>query len=138
VLENVESSSDIAVKPGAIWNLPEDAKAYLIDLLQGGGLKLHIEYIDLLFRTLHDISESPRAAFGGMDRNLSGVAMQIELYPLLQKVIRKRIIRSTVYKRRNRMILQLLEKFRGKLRKQPAKSSLGTGNAAGQKQAGKR
>jgi hypothetical protein len=111
VLENVQESTDIAVKPGAVWNIPEDAKAYLLDLLQGGGLQLHINYIDLLYRTLHDISESPRAAFGGMDRNLSGVAMQIELYPLLQKVLRKRAIRSTVYNRRNRMILRLLEKF---------------------------
>ncbi|MBN1189722.1 MAG: phage portal protein [Dehalococcoidales bacterium] len=113
VLENVEGSTDIAVRPGAVWNIPEDAKAYLLDLLQGGGLQLHISYIDLLYRALHDISESPRAAFGGMDRNLSGVAMQIELYPLMQKVIRKRIIRSSVYNRRNSMILKLLEKFRG-------------------------
>jgi hypothetical protein len=113
VLENVEGSSDIAVRPGAVWNIPEDAKAYLLDLLQGGGLQLHINYIDLLYRTLHDISESPRAAFGGTDRNLSGVAMQIELYPLMQKVIRKRLIRSSTYNRRNRLILKLLERFQG-------------------------
>ncbi len=37
VLENVEESEDIAVKPGAVWTIPEDAKAYLLDLLQGGG-----------------------------------------------------------------------------------------------------
>ena len=65
VLENVEESEDIAVRPGAVWNIPEDAKAYLLDLLQGGGVNLHINYIDLLYRTLHDISESPRSAFGG-------------------------------------------------------------------------
>jgi hypothetical protein len=113
VLENVEESQDIAVKPGAVWNIPEDAKAYLLDLLQGGGLKLHIDYIELLYRTLHDISESPRAAFGGSGTDLSGIAMQIELYPLMQKVLRKRAIRTTVYNRRNRMILKLLEQFRG-------------------------
>ena len=113
VLENVEESEDIAVRPGAVWNLPEDAKAYLLDLLQGGGVQLHIDYINLLYRTLHDISESPRAAFGGTDRDLSGVALQIELHPLLQKVRRKRIIRTVVYNRRNWMVLKLLEKFRG-------------------------
>jgi len=113
VLENVEESEDIAVKPGAVWNIPEDAKAYLLDLLQGGGVRLHIDYIDLLYRTLHDISESPRAAFGGAGRDLSGVAMQIELYPLLQKVRRKRVIRSAAYNRRNGMILKLLEKYQG-------------------------
>jgi len=112
VLENVEESEDIAVKPGAVWNIPEDAKAYLLDLLQGGGLRLHIDYINLLYRTLHDVSESPRAAFGGTERDLSGVALEMELQPLLQKVRRKRIIRATAYNRRSQMILRLLEKYR--------------------------
>ena len=113
VLENVEESEDIAVKPGAVWNIPEDAKAYLLDLLQGGGVQLHVDYINLLYRTLHDVSESPRAAFGGSDNNLSGVALEIELQPLLQKVSRKRAIRTVAYNQRNRMILKLLEKYRG-------------------------
>jgi len=113
VLENVEQSQDIAVRPGAVWNIPEDARAYLLDLLQGGGVRLHIDYIDVLYRILHDISESPRAAFGGVGRDLSGVAMQIELYPLWQKVKRKRLIRATVYRRRCEMVLRLLEKYRG-------------------------
>jgi hypothetical protein len=61
-----------------VWNIPDDAKAYLLDLLQGGGVSLHINYIDLLYRTLHDVAESPRAAF----------------------------------RRRNRLILKLLEKYK--------------------------
>ena len=113
VLENVEESEDIAIRPGAVWNIPEDAKAYLLDLLQGGGINLHINYINLLYRALHDISESPRSAFGSTERDLSGVALQIELHPLLQKVRRKRIIRSAVYNRRNEMVLRLLEKYQG-------------------------
>ncbi len=113
VLENVEETEDIAVKPGAVWTVPEDAKAYLLDLLQGGGVRLHIDYINLLYRTLHDIAESPRAAFGGTERDLSGVALEIELHPLLQKVRRKRIIRTATYNRRNEMVLKFLEKYRG-------------------------
>jgi len=112
VLENVEESEDIAVRPGAVWNIPEDAKAYLLDLLQGGGVRLHIEYINLLYRILHDLSESPRAAFGGTERDLSGVALEIELQPLLQKVRRKRLIRTAAYNRRNRLVLKLLEQYR--------------------------
>ncbi len=112
VLENVEESEDVAIRPGAVWNIPEDAKAYLLDLLQGGGVGLHIDYINLLYKILHDLSESPRAAFGGTDRDLSGVALEIELQPLLQKVRRKRIIRSSAYNRRNRLILKLIEKYR--------------------------
>jgi len=112
VLENVEESEDIAVRPGAVWNIPEDAKAYLLDLLQGGGVQLHIDYINLLYRILHDLSESPRAAFGGTERDLSGVALEIELQPLLQKVRRKRIIRTAAYNQRNRLIIKLLEQYR--------------------------
>jgi hypothetical protein len=113
VLENVEESEDIAIRPGAVWNIPEDAKAYLLDLLQGGGINLHINYIDLIYRALHDLSESPRSAFGGTERDLSGVALEIELQPLMQKVIRKRTIRTAAYTRRNQMILKLLEKYSG-------------------------
>ncbi|MFC1908530.1 phage portal protein [Chloroflexota bacterium] len=113
VLENVEESEDIAIRPGAVWNIPEDAKAYLLDLLQGGGVNLHINYIDLIYRALHDLSESPRSAFGGVERDLSGVALEIELNPLLQKVRRKRVIRTAAYTRRSALILKLLEKYRG-------------------------
>jgi hypothetical protein len=113
VLENVEEAQDIAVRPGAVWTLPEDSRAYLLDLLQGGGLKSHIEYIELLYRALHDLSEAPRASFGGLSRELSGVALQIELYPLLQKIGRKRVIRTAAYRRRGWLIYRLLEKFAG-------------------------
>ncbi len=113
VLENVEESRDIAVQPGAVWELPEKAKAYLLDLLQGGGVKLHVDYIDLVYRTLHDLSEAPRTAFGDNLRGLSGVALEMELHPLLQKVRRKRLIRAAAYKRRNELILRLLEQRTG-------------------------
>ena len=81
--------------------------------MQGGGVNLHINYIDLIYRALHDLSESPRSAFGGMERDLSGVALEIELQPLLQKVRRKRIIRTAAYNRRNDMILKLLQQYQG-------------------------
>jgi len=113
VLENVDESEDITVRPGAVWNIPDDARAYLLDLLQGGGVSLHIDYINLLYRILHDLSESSRAAFGGTERDLSGVALEIELQPLLQKVRRKSIIRTAAYTRRNSLVLKLLEKYTG-------------------------
>ena len=111
VLENVASAEDIKVQPGALWTIPEDAKAYLLDLLQGGGVRLHIDYIDTLYRSLHDISEMPRAAWGGIERDLSGSALRIELSSLIQKVIRKRTIRTNAYHQRNDMILRLAEKY---------------------------
>ncbi|MDV2989096.1 MAG: phage portal protein [Dehalogenimonas sp.] len=107
VLENVESSSYIAVSPGAVWHLPEEARAYLLDLLQGGGGQLHLNYIDLLFRVMHDLGEVPRAAFGGLGRDVSGVALELEMQPLLHRVWRKRLIRTGVYRRRAEMALKL-------------------------------
>ena len=111
VLENVGSSEEIKVQPGAVWTIPEDAKAYLLDLLQGGGIRLHIDYIDTIYRCLHDISETPRAAYGGTERDISGAALNIELGSLVQKVMRKRTIRTAVYHRRTDMILKLAERF---------------------------
>jgi Phage portal protein, SPP1 Gp6-like len=106
-------SSNIAVAPGAVWELPPDAKAYLLDLLQGGGVRLHADYIDLIYRTLHDLGESPRTAFGENRQGLSGVALNTELDPLLKKVQRKRLIRAAAYRRRNELILRVLERFTG-------------------------
>jgi hypothetical protein len=111
VLENIASAEDIKVQPGALWTIPEDAKAYLLDLLQGGGVRLHVDYIDLLYRALHDVSEMPRVAWGGVEKELSGTALSIELGSLVQKVVRKRTIRTDVYHRRNALILKLAELF---------------------------
>jgi len=111
VLENIESAEDIKVQPGALWTIPEDARAYLLDLLQGGGVRLHVDYIDLLYRALHDVSETPQAAWGGIEKELSGAALNVELGSLIQKVIRKRTIRTNAYHQRNAMILRLAEMF---------------------------
>src|SRR3989337_2159966 len=111
VLENVDEATDIAALPGAVWELPENAKAYLLDLLQGGGVRLHLDYTDHLLRALHDLSETPRTAFAGTDRDLSGVPRQVEMQPLLQKVERKRIIRSDAYRLRAALALRLSDLF---------------------------
>ena len=113
VLENVTDSADIAVAPGAVWEMPAESKAYLLDLLQHGGVKLHMDCLEAVNRALHDISETPRSAFGGTQRDLSGVALTIELDPLIKKTNRKRLIRTGAYRRRNDMILALLNAFGG-------------------------
>lgn len=113
VLEGVSEARDIAVEPGAVWEVPERARAYLLDLLQGGGVALHRDYIDLIYRTMHDLGESPRTAFGHNAQGLSGVALNTELDPLAKKVARKRLIRTAVYERRAMLILELLRRFTG-------------------------
>jgi hypothetical protein len=113
VLENVDSAEGIAVGPGATWELPEGAKAYLLDLLSGGGAGLHIDYVNLLFRALHDLSETPRTAFGDSGRDLSGAALEVEIQPLVQKVARKRRGWDAFFRQRNSRLLDLLERFGG-------------------------
>jgi hypothetical protein len=113
VLENVDGSEGISVGPGAKWELPEGARAYLLDLLSGGGVGLHIQYLDVLFRALHDLSETPRTAFGDSGRDLSGAALEVEVQPLVQKVARKRRGLDAFYRARNARLLDLLERFGG-------------------------
>src|SRR3989304_9839186 len=79
VLENVEQASDIQAEPGAVWDLPEKAKAYLLDLLSGGGVRLHIDYLESLLETLYAVTETPRTAFGSTERDLPGIALQVQL-----------------------------------------------------------
>jgi hypothetical protein len=108
VLENVTDSTGIKVGPGRLWELPKDAKAYLLDLLSGGGVNLHIDYINLLYRVLHDLAEMPRTAFGDGDGTAkSGVALEIELQPMLQKIARKKAIWTVALEERSRMVLRL-------------------------------
>jgi hypothetical protein len=113
VLENVDGSEGITVGPGAKWELPEGAKAYLLDLLSGGGVNLHVDYVNLLYRALHDLAETPRTAFGDSGRTLSGAALEVEIQPLVQKVHRKRRLWEGVFRQRNERILDLLERFGG-------------------------
>jgi len=113
VLEGMDEAQDIAVTPGAVWEIPKDTKAYLLDLLAGGGVRLHSDYLAALYRTMYDLAETPRSAFGDNTRDLSGVALELELDPLLKKVERKRIIRTQAYTDRNTMILSLLDQFTG-------------------------
>jgi len=113
VLENVEEARDIAVQPGAVWEVPEQARAYLLDLLQGGGVRLHVDYVELVYRTLHDLAETPRVAFGDSGGDRSGVALQTELDPLLRRVARKRLVRTAALRQRDRLILRVLERHTG-------------------------
>jgi hypothetical protein len=113
VLENVDGSDGIAVRPGATWELPEGSRAYLLDLLAGGGVGLHVQFLELLFRALHDLSETPRTAFGDGGRDLSGAALEVEVQPLVQKVARKRRAWDAFYRERNVRLLDLLERFGG-------------------------
>ena len=113
VLENVEEAHDIAVQPGAVWELPDNARAYLLDLLQGGGVRLHADYVNLVYRTLHDMAETPKIAFGDGQGDRFGISLQMELDPLLRRVGRKRLIRTAAMRRCDALILRVLAHHTG-------------------------
>lgn len=107
VLEGVDGTEGIRIGPGAKWELPEGARAYLLDLLQGGAAEVHLRYVEVLFRMLHDLSETPRTAFGDGGRDLSGAALEVEIQPLVQRIQRKRRQWDLALTRRNQLLLNL-------------------------------
>ena len=112
VLAGVDDASGVETFPGAIWTLPEDAKATVLDMLSSGAATAHLAYLEDVRRVMHDISEIPRTAFGGdTSRQLSGVALEVELEPLLQKAGRKRAIRGDAYRNRALMAFRISDQF---------------------------
>ena len=113
VLEGIDEAKDIETFPGATWTLPGSGKAHVLDLLKDGAVRQHLEYLDRLLRAFHDISETPKTAFGDTERDISGIALEVELQPLLQKVERKRLIRTDAFRTRAEMSLQIHDQFTG-------------------------
>jgi hypothetical protein len=105
---DADSTDTLKLGPNQLWTLPEGATADVLDLLKAGGAGAHFQYIDLIYRAMHDVSEMPRTSFGdssGQSSARSGVALQIELQPLLHKLARKRAILSRAMERRAQLIL---------------------------------
>lgn len=108
VLENVTGAQGVNVSPGALWELPENSKAYLLDLLAGGSVDQHLRYIEALYRIMDDLGEMPRMSFGEAGQARSGVALTVQLQPVVQKTNRKRLIWSAAVQRRAALCLRLL------------------------------
>lgn len=108
VLENVTGSQGVNVAPGALWELPENSRAYLLDLLAGGSVEQHLRYIEALYRIMDDLAEMPRMSFGEAGQARSGIALQVQLQPVVQKTNRKRLIWSAIVERRAELSLRLL------------------------------
>ena len=107
LFKGVMEHSNLAVGPGTVWDIPEGAE---VELLEWRGQAPAVqEHIERVMRALHDVAETPKSAFGDSGRLLSGVALEIELQPLIQKTLRKRVWWSAGLRRRNRYILQIAE-----------------------------
>jgi hypothetical protein len=109
VFRGVSEHTDLAVGPGTVWDLPMDGDVKLLEW-QGAAPDVG-DHIDRLLRAMYEISETPRTAFGDSGRLLSGVALETELRPLIQKTLRKRVTWTAALRRRSAMVLQLAERF---------------------------
>ena len=102
-------STDLPVGPGTVWEIPPDAD---VKLLEWHGQPVAVqEHIERVLRAIYELSETPRTAFGDSGRLLSGVALEVELRPLIQKTLRKRTFWTAGLRRRNAMVLRLAERF---------------------------
>jgi len=111
VFKGVEEHSDLPVGPGTVWDLPRDADVSLLEW-RGNAPALQ-EHIDRVLRALYEVTETPRTSFGDSGRLLSGVALETELQPLVQRTLRKRVSWSAALRRCNQMLLVLTERVSG-------------------------
>jgi len=109
VFRGVEEHSDLPVGPGTVWDLPRDADVALLEW-RGSAPALQ-EHVERVLRALYEVTETPRTSFGDSGRLLSGVALETELQPLIQRTLRKRVGWSAALRRFNRMLLQLAERL---------------------------
>jgi hypothetical protein len=101
--------SVLAVGPGTVWDIPSDAD---VKLLEWQGQPVAVgEHIERLYRTLYEVTETPRTAFGDSGRLLSGVALETELRPIVQRTLRKRAWWTRALRRRSALVLELARQF---------------------------
>jgi Phage portal protein, SPP1 Gp6-like/Domain of unknown function (DUF4055) len=111
VFRGVEEHSDLPVGPGTVWDLPRDADVTLLEWR--GNVPTLQEHIDRVLRALYEVTETPRTSFGDSGRLLSGVALETELQPLVQRTLRKRVSWTAALRRCNQMLLMLAERVSG-------------------------
>ena len=109
VFRGVTDHADLAVGPGTVWDIPSDADVKLLEW-QGQAVAVG-EHIERLYRTLYEVTETPRSAFGDSGRVLSGVALETELRPIVQRTLRKRAWWTRALRRRSGMVLELARQF---------------------------
>lgn len=111
IFKGIQDRSDLAVGPGTVWDIPLDAEVKLLEW-EGASLQPG-EHADRLLRALFEVSETPRTAFGDADGLLTGVALEIQLRPIVQKTMRRRLFWERALRERARLVLLLSELFGG-------------------------
>ena len=105
-----KDTATLKLGPSQMWTLPEGATAEVLELLKAGMSQAHFDYITQIYRSMHDLTEMPRTSFGdssGQAQARSGVALQIELQPLLHKLARKHGIWGRALSQRAQLALAM-------------------------------
>lgn len=92
-----------------IWaGLPKDANVFNLSL--DGELASPLEYLNLIKRTMHELTGVPEGALGQLQpiSNTSGVALAIQFQPVMNKVNQKHIMYGTGLERVNELVLRHL------------------------------
>ncbi len=114
VIEGADHTDQLQVGPGELWTLPPGAKAYLLEMMTAGGAQVFDTYLNELHRMLHDIAEVPRVSFGDVPGGVhSGVALQVQLQPMMQSTARRRLVWGDALARRVRMALAIAARMGG-------------------------
>jgi SPP1 family phage portal protein len=110
VFTGVEEHSNIPVAPGSVWDLPTGAE---VALLEWKGQPPAVgEHLERLKKAMFEISEVPQTAFGDSGRMLSGVALETELQPVVQRTMRRRTLWQIALQRYATLV-QLLAELAG-------------------------
>lgn len=107
IFKGVREHSDLAVGPGTVWDVPDGADVHLLEWRgQAPAVYLHV---DRVMRAIFDVSESPRSTFGDTEQAFSGVALETQLQPIVQRTLRRRIVWEPVLRELARRALLLAE-----------------------------
>jgi len=109
VFKGVNDREDLAVGPGSVWDLPIDADVKLLEW-QGQPVAVQ-EHIERLYRTLYEVTETPRTSFGDAGGQLTGVALEIQLRPVIQRTLRRRVWWGRALRQRAMMTLRLIDRY---------------------------
>lgn len=118
VVENAANTDALRVGPGQMWDLPEKSKAYLLDMMSGGGAQLYTNYLNHLNTVFRELAGLPSVAWGDVEAGTginarSGAALALQLNPLLQAVARRRLLWQDALIDRCRMAWAIAAKMTG-------------------------
>jgi hypothetical protein len=105
-------ASNLERGPRKVWGgLPKDAQVF--NLESGMDLNGPLAYLELLKRSMHEITGVPETALGQMQAvsNTSGVALAIQFRPMMAKYDQKRLQYSVGLQKINNLILKTLFTF---------------------------